>query len=115
MATGTGFSGGVRLKAPSEPFDEHRADLVTRQGESTGRAVMPPLTQVLGNRLSADAGLAGATWVHGDHPPPSFFRFGSEDRDEQTPRSVVNRPGQAVVLHHVPDGQVFVVDRIIGP
>src|SRR5207248_10506351 len=52
------FSGGVRLKAPSEPFDHHCADLVTREGEMTAGTLMPPLTQVLRNRLSAHAGLA---------------------------------------------------------
>jgi hypothetical protein len=46
------FSGGVRLKAPSEPFDKHGADLVAREGQMTTGTVVPPLTQVLGNRLS---------------------------------------------------------------
>src|SRR5437868_1251178 len=109
------FSGGVRLKAPSKPFDNHSRYLVTREGEMTTGAMMPPLTQVLGHRLPAHAGLAGATWMHSDHRPASFRRFTDEDRNELAPCSVVDRPGQAVVLHHVLDRQDFVVDRVVRP
>ena len=60
----------------------------------TAGTLMPPLTQVLGHRFSTHACLAGATWIHGDHPAASFFRFASKDRDELAPRSVVDRAGQ---------------------
>jgi hypothetical protein len=66
------FSGSVRLKAPSEPFDKHCADLVTRQGQMAPRTHMPPIAQVFGHVLAADAGLACVTWIHSYHRTSSF-------------------------------------------
>src|ERR687885_484556 len=80
------FSGGVRLKAASQPFDKHGADLVAWEGEMTTGTVVPPLAQVLGHRLTADAGLACAAWVHGYRLPAGSLRLADKDSDELAPR-----------------------------
>src|SRR5207248_2687052 len=84
-----------RLKAPSEPLaqsqDVQRSVEITSQDTTTGGARMRPLSEGLRDVLAAArTALRCAGWVHLDQCPPSFFRFGGQDRDELAPASVVD-------------------------
>jgi hypothetical protein len=101
---------GKLLKA--QGLDEHCTDLVTRQREAATGAQMPPLTQILGHRLAADAGLTGTARVHGYGLPAGSFRLADENSDDLAPRGVTNREGQSMILNHVCDRQRFVADHV---
>src|SRR5205085_2740191 len=112
-----------RLRARSKPtfvckqlktrcLDEHRTDLIAWQREPAAGTVVPPLGQILGHRLATDAGLAGVAWVHGYRLPAGSFRLADENSNELATRGVANRLGQAVVLNHVLDPEVFVTDHV---
>src|ERR1700674_194969 len=98
-----------RLKAPSGPLSERTSQDVQRgvQVPTDAHAagtVMPALSQGLWDVLAAArTALRRAGWVHLDQRPPSFFRFGGQDRDELAPASVVNglrqhRTGQSLQI-----------------
>src|SRR5438477_8538299 len=96
---GTGNPHRLRLKAPSGPRsqmqDVQRGVQITSQNQATTGAVVHPLAKGLWDMLAAArTALRRAGWVHPDQRPPSFFRFGGQDRDELAPASVVNGLGQ---------------------
>ena len=53
------------------------------------------------------AGLAGTGRVHADHSPTGTCRLVGEIVRELRPCRVTDALGQAVVVHHAVDGQVF--------
>jgi hypothetical protein len=78
----------------TQRLDEHGADLIAAHREPAAGAVVLPLGQILGRRITAYTGLAGVAWLHSDGPPPGSRRLADKDRDELAPRGVTDRLGQ---------------------
>jgi hypothetical protein len=51
--------------------------------------------------------------IHFDHRSTSFFRFVDDDQNELSPSGVTDALGQAMVLNHSLDVQIFDFDALI--
>jgi hypothetical protein len=62
---------------------------------------------------TARTSLAGERGIHRNHSLPSIRSFESEDGHERTPPRILDGLSEMMVLDHVADPQVFMVDRVI--
>jgi hypothetical protein len=52
--------------------------------------------------------------IDSDYPAPSVYCFGGKDDEERAPPRITDRLGEVVILDHIRDPQVLVIDCVVG-
>jgi hypothetical protein len=97
-----------------QPQDVSGAVVIAVEGEAALRAVMPPSRQPFpDHRATARAPLAGKRRVDRNDSLPGTRSLEGEDGEELPPAGIRDALGESMVLHHVADPQIFVIDDIV--
>jgi hypothetical protein len=91
--------------------------MITVQARATLRACMPPNGQALLHELPTvrpRTPLAGERGIDCNHSLPGSYRLESKDGQEHAPPRIRDALGEMVVLDHVSDPQIFMIDHIVG-